>query len=697
MSAGFDLPTITRGLAALRRRARTSLGLQGGATLAVLVVTLCLISFGLDRILRLSWEARATGLVTILTALGWVIYSRLFRPLQTPLADVELARLVEREHPQLEWKLLSAVQFADPAWSPGPETSRELAGLVVADAEQLAREVAFEAPVPGAPMARSALRGAAVLAAGALLLGSFPGPAHTWFERNVLLSTTAQWPQDTLLTIESPTLTDGVLRLARGEDLTFAVRAEGVIPSRVYLDTTSAEGGRERLVFDALGDGTFRTTLEQVSESFTFSIWGGDAELGPFEAEVVRRPWITGLTFKATPPAYTGQDPAEFGVEAGAVSLPVDSRVAVEIQVSKPLVRAWLEERRAGEDVARIHTGVLVADAKGFSAELTLDRAGPSVFQVQVEGRDGYGFGQATRFNLIAQSDASPQLELRLLGVGLNVTAKAKVRFEVDASDDYGLTAGTLHFRGAGGDEEAGELLGGLPFDEVLQGKPQATPVGVLDLGSLELEPKMALTLWAEATDADPRGPNTGASPSHQLRIVTPEQLLNELLRRLHEQRLELERMISEEEKLAQGLSGSDETTLERAARTHADVSRAVVRAADVVAGVVDELVSNDLLEKNVWDRLRDQVVAELRRVAAGPLEEARGLAEAAQHEPEGESRGTAMRQAGSASLRVISELRAIVARMGDIEDMAELVAMLKKIIEQQRGLMDETKRKRGE
>ena len=55
------------------------------------------------------------------------------------------------------------------------------------------------------------------------------------------------------------------------------------------------------------------------------------------------------------------------------------------------------------------------------------------------------------------------------------------------------------------------------------------------------------------------------------------------------------------------------------------------------------------------------------------------------------------MRQAGSASLRVISELRAIVARMGDIEDMAELVAMLKKIIEQQRGLMDETKRKRGE
>jgi hypothetical protein len=696
MSARFDLPTITQGLAALRRRARASLGLQGGATLAVLLISLCLLSFGLDRTLRLSWEVRATALVAILTALGWVLWGRLLLPLRADLGDAELARLVEREHPQLEWRLLSAVQFADPAWEPGPHTSLELANLVVADAERLAAEVEFGAPVPSAPMVRSATRGGAVTLAAALLLATFPGPAATWFERNVLLSTTAEWPKDTLLELQGPPLADGAVRLARGEDLTFVVLARGVIPSRVYLDTVSAvDGSRERLVLDALGDGRFRTTLEQVSESFEFTLWGGDDELGPFQAQVIRRPWITDLAFAATPPAYTGQAPRAFGVEAGALTLPQDTAVEVRVGVSKPLVKAWLEELRPGEGgVARIHTGVLVPDGEGFTASLTLDQAGAGVFRVLVEDGDGYGFEQPTRFNLIAQSDAAPELKLRLLGVGLNVTPKAKIRFAVDARDDYQLTSGALQYKGAGGDAEA-EVVGGLPLDEILAGKVTAAPSGVLDLASLELKPKMSLTLWAEATDSDPRGPNTGASPSHQVRIVTAEQLLNELLRRLHEQRLELERMISEEEKLAQGLSGRDETTLERAARTHADVSRTVTRAADVVDGVVEELTSNDLLERNVWDRLRDDVAAELRRVAADPLQEARDLADGAS-QAQGADREQLMLNAGSASLRVVSELRAIVVRMGDIEDMAELVAMLKKIIEQQRGLMDKNKRRDG-
>src|SRR5690606_11774664 len=115
------------------------------------------------------------------------------RPLAAALPQAELARAVERVEPRLEWRLVSAVQFADPAWEPGPETSRALAAQVVADAEALASspDVAFGRAVPLRPVVRAALRGLAALGLVAVCAGVWPATARTWFERNVLLSPTA--------------------------------------------------------------------------------------------------------------------------------------------------------------------------------------------------------------------------------------------------------------------------------------------------------------------------------------------------------------------------------------------------------------------------------------------------------------------------------------------------------------------------
>ena len=88
-----------------------------------------------------------------------------------------------------------------------------------------------------------------------------------------------------------------------------------------------------------------------------------------------------------------------------------------------------------------------------------------------------------------------------------------------------------------------------------------------------------------------------------QLRVVTPEQLLNELLRRMHEQRLELERMISQEEQLAQGLSGADLKTLERAPGAQRDVARTVLRASRVLADAA--IAGFSVQESGLEDALR--------------------------------------------------------------------------------------------
>ena len=739
---------IRAGLSALRFKARASLFVRGSSSMALTVVILALVSFGLDRTLRLSWDTRATALVLALTVLAVVAFKRLLRPLTARLDDVELAREVERTHRSLGWRLLSAVQFAEPSWEPGPEVSIELAECTVRDAEKLARGISFGDAVPGAPIALSALRGALVLGAALLLVFSFPETAKTWLLRNVLLQSKVEWPRDTHLSIEKLTAAGVVVKpregtstyvVPRGVDLSVIVLAEGEVPKRVYLDTEKTEEGGtdELLAMDELrssgwevscptcktdlvvpmseakkwpmqlvecsscsdsflpppppekGEGLFRATLERVTSGFTFTVKGGDGLAGPFEVRVLHRPWIEALELDVTPPEYTGLPRRTFPLESSNVSLPRGTRVELRTVVSKPLRRAHLNEfdidRPIEDQIAFVHTSTITRAPEGFTASFDVQRT--SIFEVELYDTDTLSLEQPTRFTVVSLPDQSPAVSLRIEGVGLNVTPEATIRFRAAAQDDYGVALGALkHLAKVGGEKKPIEGERELP----LATGEEAT--GILELSELKLKPKMALTLWAEATDTDPAGPNVGVSPGLQLRIVTSEQLLNELLRRIHEQRLELERMISQEEQLAQGLSGADKATLERAPGAQRDVARTVLRASRVLDGVVEEMRSNKILDASTWRRLTEQVVKPLERLHDGKLTDAGELAESAA-EAEGASQVLAMGMAGSAAAEVARELRIIVDRMGRLEELAELIALLKRIIRDQRELMEEGKR----
>lgn len=700
-------PRVRAGIAALRGRARVALAARGLGTVLVVVVALGLTSFGLDRILRLSFETRAVLLALALGLLAAVVARRLVRPLRAPLPDAELARAVEGHHPRLEWRLLSAVQFGDPSWRPGPETSRGLAAQTIDDADALAAEVDFAAPVPFGPPARALLRGGVVLLAGVLLATTFPKAFRTWVQRDLLLSTTARWPQDTLLKrivlsaaerrlvierqenkpLDPASLT---LKVPHGAALVVEATVAGVVPKRVWADTRSAggeAGPNEVLALDALGQGRFRATFDDLGGSFELQLQGGDDEVEPITVLVIRRPWIEALSFRVTPPPHTGLPARSFGVEAGAAHLPLGTKVELEARSSKPLVAGKLVQRAVGADTAAIVTGALATDGKSFRADWTL--AQTAAFELEVEDQDGLGLAPPVRFSLVAEPDRPPDVQVRLIGVGLNVTPQATLRTVVSAQDDHLVARGRLALKITGAEKperEHGQDVA------ALSSQKEAEAPARVELARLELVPKQALTLWAEAEDGDPRGPNKGASPAQALRVVTPEQLLAELLRRLHEQRLELERMIAEEEKLAQGLTGVDPKTLERAARAHRDVARAVVRAAEVVDGAVEEMITNVILDSSTHDRLRTEVVKPLRECEARALRTARDQAERAQDAPEAE-RPARSKEAGASAAVVVLELRAIVSKMGRIEEMAELIAALKRIIEEQRGVLDRTRK----
>ena len=64
-------------LAALRARTRVHLAIDGVASMSLAFVTICLVSFGVDRVFRLTWGERAFMLALLLGACGALLWRRI--------------------------------------------------------------------------------------------------------------------------------------------------------------------------------------------------------------------------------------------------------------------------------------------------------------------------------------------------------------------------------------------------------------------------------------------------------------------------------------------------------------------------------------------------------------------------------------------------------------------------------------------
>lgn len=710
-------PRLRSSLDGLAARIRFALAARGAVRLVGVLLVCCLISYALDRPLRLAWETRLGLWLLGAGLVAFVAWRRLALPLRRPLPDVELARALEAAHPLLGWRLLSAVQFAGERAPSG--TSAELSAAVVSEAEGLVASLDAAPVVPLQPVwKRLALAGLGGLLLGALCWG-YPSEAATWAERNLLLSRSARWPQDTylqLVSLNGRPLEElaGVLAVARGEDVELAVAVrQGLVPRRVYLEAEGLPGADAPSPFDDLGAeggaARFRLRIERVPGDFRFWISGGDDRIGPFELRAIVPPYVEELVLEAQPPAYTNRPPKTFALESASVSFPAGTVLSLRARVSKPLRRAWFDERSAGAAISTRVAAELSAPAGEVGLRQLTQRwtvTETTQLTLGIEDADGAALLQPPQFSVIAIPDKAPAARLELSGVGLNVTPDAQIGYRFSGLDDYGLAGGALHLDAAGRPapaEGAKVPDGGWPRDSE-QVYPASPPLsgltaeasGTLELEGLRLVPKMSLRLWASVHDTLPGSePQLGSAPTITLRVVSHEQLLNELLRRLFEERQLLEKLANDEDELARALASLDPEALGRGPATQADVARALIRSAKAVEQVVIEMISNKLLDGPTHERLRREVVAALGELIRGDLAVAASSAGAAAASA-GEARASEAAEAARAARVVAAEVRAIAEQLGRIEELAEIVGQLKRIIRRQRALLDRTRKGGG-
>ncbi|WP_413431250.1 polyketide synthase [Crateriforma spongiae] len=539
-------------------------------------------------------SARMLLLIAIAALLLFVVSRLLIGRLTRPLPDDSLALLIERKHPSLGGRLVTAVQLTRPGRQ-GDSHDDRLLGRVHREAVTGADDVDLGSVFQWRPLLRKIGLLLPLALAALLLLVISPQTAWTAASRLMLFSD-QPWPRRASLEmvgVELPRITAGeqddaeplfvefdgtTVRLPRGSDPVLRIRAkaddDAIVPdvcTAYYQTDAGTRGqanlrrvGRQRDGYQAfLLDGP---PLAGLSESMSISIRGLDDRLDGYRIEAVTPPAVMQLDVQIRYPDYLRGDlpqgeqviDRDTPYQAG-LRIREGSRVRVTAHASSPIGAIDHQVTQSGQVVPGIAPRI-VDDA--MSASLSIDHfdEATTVKLVPISD-DGISAQAPYRYFFGVIRDQPPEVSLKLPGIGSAVTPIARLPIAVQATDDYGIDQSTVDL------VVSSPEASGTPNEPLSVFRPtpdrDGRSEGAIDLrdladqGTIEtLQPGGSISVYAEATDAyDLDGRHVSQSEMFRLQIVTPEDLLALLERRELGLRARLEQTIDETQTLRDGLA----------------------------------------------------------------------------------------------------------------------------------------------
>jgi hypothetical protein len=690
---------VLRPLARLRRALRAAILTHGLATALLVFLAAALAQALLDRTFDLPRDMRAAILVAIAGVVAITVVRRIIRPLAAPLPNGDLAALVERRIPGSRNRLVSAVELAGalPTPSTSPALVRALVQRVIRDADTLD----WHGLVHTRRLAsRIALIAACIL--GPLLAATIaPASAAIWFRRNVLLQN-IDWPQQTRLVVRN--LQDGRIISPRGDDLTITadVPPENVVPPFVHIEYEPLEepgpSGRTQML--RIGDRRFDHTFHKLAAPIRFRLTGGDERTDWLRVDVVDRPAVADVVIRVQPPAYT-QTPA-YALRPGltVAEILAGSDIEFRITTNKPVIHAQLVRGTTPLPGAVQRQ----SDTAWTGRDRPLHDAEYHFALTDALGLTNEGDTAAPiRFTVRLRADQPPQVRLDVRGVSDMITPEAVLPAQIEFTDQYGLAAAQIVMESTRLPNEPrirnldGLESGSKVFATALEW-PLA-PLGVL--------PTDRLSLYARAEDFDNvNGPNVGKSAVLSLRVVTRQELLDELVRREQRERQTFERIVRDQEDLYSELLAlfasigdgaptpeqtRDLARFERRQRRHTTRTDAVRRRLDAI---VDELRVNRALTPALRTRLADRIITPMTAHVRDRMPQAaRDLALLAAGGPTPPSRQAVQQQQAA----LLDAMRSILNQMIEYEGFHEAVSLLRDILEMQRSVNEATEQRAAE
>ncbi len=705
------MSTRTSFFESLRGKTRTGILIEGLALMGVAFVGFMLISFALDRSLRLEVGYRGVLLLAFCVGLVRILYLRLVAPLRVGLSDEELALAVERGDTGLRQALISAVQFEHDLERGGGRESAQLKQLVVGDVQRRLPNLHGSTALDTRRIRRHAglLTGALVVLLGWGLLDA--GSLGLWARRNLLLSA-QEWPRYTKLAFVM-TVEDGSIRHAENNDLTVEVEASGVIPEQVFLhyEFDSGVTGKDVMVMTGeenvgpQGSRRFLTTLPAVIEGAEIWATGGDGLSGQLRIQLIKRPLLKDFTVVLHYPDYMKREAVSVPGTEGELQVPIGSKLTVTAEATKTLRKAFLafgRDNRTAMQLGEDRRKILGEYHPKLSGVLALD----------VEDRDGLGALKPPKVFLRVMPDNMPSVDFKTQGIGSMVTHRARIPGTLRVRDDYGLTTLSAYMRLSAGpegkqikdqdarwesinvsgmrkvkeDASETEYVEPVVFDLIAEiNKNPANPMSPDN----RIQPGHLLALRFKGADNfGPGEPHVGQSDVLTFRVVTESKLMEDITRRQIEQRRELVQVLNREqaykselEEILSPTSSHPKAHLAKLrllalARAQRTLGTRVQGVASQYRQILDELQNNRVVKPGV--------VADQRAVIQRPLESL-----AADDFPASANMVTDFANGGNEEVRrlavdsyesIIGILKSVLERMRRLESLAGILERLREV-----------------
>lgn len=548
-------PALADRIENLRGRHRRAALVRSGS-LALGLAGICLISQGLaDWWFGLPWLARAALLVLDLTALVW-IYRVLFHPpLRVRLNHVDMARLVERQWPELDQRLLTAVELAE---GDGLSTSgsHQLSARILAIADHHVAHLDLRRIVPLRRVVLPAMA-AAFAALATLAVGIIGGDATGPLLRRIALLN----PPRPTRTVVVPVTRH--LFVAKGDSVTLLASSRRMRPGhgRVELALATESASGYALDTEEIKPGVFAVTVPAAQASFRYRFILNDGRGEEFTVTVKDPPTFAALELEARYPPYTKLPPARLDPEKPGVL--AGSNLSIRATASTRLRSATVVRH----GLATPLEAALDATGTKIGASLPIPTRDLQGWSLHLVDEDGVTSRNETVYPIEIIPDKPPKIEwVWPRAKRLTITRRAQVAWAIKASDDFGLESLALHYQALPNDEsEANSPL--------LKERQESIPIdpaaadGVfrnrLDFSRQPLVWQVGrrVEYWAEAIDGNNvTGPGVSKTAHQQLIIVNPEEKTAELFAR------------------SRGIAAAINTLAERHARVTAETEEALRR-----------------------------------------------------------------------------------------------------------------------
>jgi hypothetical protein len=530
----MDLSRVSRRIDRFRTRLRAIYLVLGLSRVFLAATALLFLSLALDYLLNLPLGVRIASCIVAILAVAVVFLRSVVYPLSVRFTDDDLALAAEARLPELEDRLISALQFRRRVDDPDDAESPEMMRAVIEEAGRLEAVVGAVRLTNAKRVRREALAASSALLLLVLFAAIMPSAFGTWIHRNLLLKD-MDWPRATTLVVLG---FEGSIEkvVTRGQSVRVDVRAEGRVPDdvEIWFERLDGKGGEDRRrMYQVEGrEELFRFEFRQVPASFRFWVVGGDDTDGEpvYTVKALVPPTIEQIEARLTYPDYTGMEPET--LREADLDLPLGTRVEFVFRANMELRSARLEREELGDAPLTV-----ADDRRTLTTALVADRT--FWFTLHLVGEDGQkNLPDRSRFRIRAVPDRKPLARVLHPAGSPWHTVKALVPVKLLASDNYGVARLSFAFKKGSEDEFslrefAGDELSAPPGAKEIVGY---STIPITDLAPNQENPVRIGDEIRFLAEAEDNNGNTDRTEPYRIEVVSEE----DMERRLSQQQANL-------------------------------------------------------------------------------------------------------------------------------------------------------------